>query len=136
MFKRKPLWLATATALGVASIGSMLANPAFAQEQGADEEELLVEEVVVTGSRIKRTMDIQSQEIITFTAEDMQISGDISVSDALRSSTMNSFGSFRESSGNSAQSAQSCKAGCCIISSSGHWVATPPTFRNVCVIYM
>lgn len=103
MFKRKPLWLATATALGVASLGSMLANPVFAQDQDADEE-LLVEEVVVTGSRIKRTMDTQSQEIVTFTAEDMNISGDISVSDALRSSTMNSFGSFRESSGSSAQS--------------------------------
>ncbi len=103
MFKRKPLWLATATALGVASLGSMIANPVFAQDQDADEE-LLVEEVVVTGSRIKRTMDTQSQEIITFTAEDMQLSGDISVSDALRSSTMNSFGSFRESSGSSAQS--------------------------------
>jgi iron complex outermembrane receptor protein len=105
MFKRKPLWLATATALGVASMGSFLANPAFAQDQDQDvDEELLVEEVVVTGSRIKRTVDTQSQEIITFTAEDMNISGDISVSDALRSSTMNSFGSFRESSGNSAQS--------------------------------
>ena len=103
MFKRKPLWLATATALGVASLGSMLANPAFAQDQDADEE-LLVEEVVVTGSRIKRTMDTQSQEIVTFTAEDMKLSGDISVSDALRSSTMNSIGSFRESSGSSAQS--------------------------------
>jgi len=102
MFTRKPLWLATATALGVASLGSMLANPVFAQDQ--DEEELLVEEVVVTGSRIKRSTQTQSQEIITFTAEDMQISGDISVSDALRSSTMNSFGSFRESSGSSAQS--------------------------------
>ncbi len=103
MFKRKPLWLATATALGVASLGSMIANPVFAQDQDADEE-LLVEEVVVTGSRIKRTMDTQSQEIITFTAEDMNLAGDISVSDALRSSTMNSFGSFRESSGSSAQS--------------------------------
>jgi iron complex outermembrane receptor protein len=64
----------------------------------------LLEEVIVTGSRIKRTMDTQSQEIITFTAEDMKIAGDVSVSEALRSSTMNSIGSFRESSGSSAQS--------------------------------
>jgi hypothetical protein len=43
MFKRKPLWLATATALGVASLGSFLANPAFAQDQDQDaDEELLV----------------------------------------------------------------------------------------------
>ena len=34
----------------------------------------------------------------------MKIQGDISVADALRSSNLNSLGSFRESSGNSAQS--------------------------------
>ncbi len=106
MYKRKPLSVALATALGVFSVGSMLANSVYAQDQDdqSDEDELLLEEVVVTGSRIKRTMDTQSQEIITFTAEDMKIAGDVSVSEALRSSTMNSIGSFRESSGSSAQS--------------------------------
>ncbi|MDX2427470.1 MAG: TonB-dependent receptor [Xanthomonadales bacterium] len=105
MYKRKPLSLAMATALGVFSAGSMLATSVYAADDAdqADDEALL-EEVVVTGSRIARTMDTQSQEIITFTAEDMQLAGDISVTDALRSSTMNSFGSFRESSGSSAQS--------------------------------
>jgi iron complex outermembrane receptor protein len=105
MYKRKPLSLAMATALGVFSAGSMLANSVYAADDAdqADEDALL-EEVVVTGSRIARTMDTQSQEIITFTAEDMKLAGDISVTDAMRSSTMNSLGSFRESSGNSAQS--------------------------------
>jgi len=105
MYKRKPLSLAMATALGVFSAGSMLATSVYAADEAdqADDEALL-EEVVVTGSRIARTMDTQSQEIITFTAEDMNIAGDISVTEALRSSTMNSFGSFRESSGSSAQS--------------------------------
>jgi iron complex outermembrane receptor protein len=102
MFKRKPLSLAVATAFGVASVG-MLTTSVYAQDQDQDEE-LLVEEVVVTGSRIKRSMNTQSQTIVTFTAEDMQVSGDVSVSDALRSSTMNSIGSFREASGSSAQS--------------------------------
>jgi len=105
MYKRKPLSLAMATALGVFSAGSMLANSVYAADDAdqADEDALL-EEVVVTGSRIARTMDTQSQEIITFTAQDMQLAGDISVTDAMRSSTMNSIGSFRESSGSSAQS--------------------------------
>ena len=106
MYKRKPLSVVLATALGVSSVGGMLANAVYAQDQDeqSDEDELLLEEVVVTGSRIKRTMDTQSQEMITYTAEDMKLSGDISVSDALRSSTVNSFGSFREASGTSAQS--------------------------------
>jgi iron complex outermembrane receptor protein len=105
MYKRKPLSVAMATALGVFSVGSMLANSVYAADEAdqADEEALL-EEVVVTGSRIARTMDTNSQEIITFTAEDMNLAGDISVTEALRSSTMNSIGSFRESSGSSAQS--------------------------------
>ncbi|HIG60411.1 MAG TPA: TonB-dependent receptor [Gammaproteobacteria bacterium] len=63
-----------------------------------------MEEVVVTGSRIKRTINTVSQETITITAEDMDIAGDISVADALRTSNLNSLGSYRESSGNSAQS--------------------------------
>ena len=106
MYKRKPLSVALATALGVFSVGGMLANSVYAQDQDeqSDEDELLLEEVVVTGSRIRRTMDTQSQEIITFTAEDMQLAGNISVTEALRQSTMNSFGSLRESSGSSAQS--------------------------------
>lgn len=104
MFKRKPLTIAMGTALGLASIGGVLGNAVYAQDDQTAEDESLIEEVVVTGSRIQRTTDTQSQEIITFTAETMDISGDISVSDALRSSTMNSIGSFRESSGSSAQS--------------------------------
>jgi len=82
----------------------VLGNAVYAQDDQVADDELMVEEVVVTGSRIQRTTETQSQEIITFTAETMEISGDISVSEALRSSTMNSIGSFRESSGNSAQS--------------------------------
>lgn len=104
MFKRKPLSIAMGTALGLASIGGVLGNAVYAQDDQVADDELMVEEVVVTGSRIKRTTDTQSQEIITFTAETMNIAGDISVSEALRSSTMNSIGSFRESSGSSAQS--------------------------------
>lgn len=101
MFKKTPL----ASAIGSITVASFLAVtgaalPAYAEE--ADEEAM--EEVVVTGSRIKRSTNTQSQEILTITAEDMQMSGDISIAEALRSSTLNSLGSFRESSGSSAQS--------------------------------
>jgi len=102
MPNKKRLSYAISTALGFLAIVSI---PALAQDdQSLDEDELILEEVVVTGSRIKRTMDTQSQETITFTAEQMNIAGDVSVSEALRSSTVNSLGSFRESSGNTAQS--------------------------------
>ena len=102
MFTRKPLSIAMAAAFGVASAGSMMSSAVHAQEAVTDDS--MIEEIVTTGSRIKRSTNTQSQEIITITAEDMQLSGDISVADALRSSTMNSLGSFRESSGSSAQS--------------------------------
>ena len=101
MTKRKPLAVAVAAALGASSFA--LSGPVLAQDAVDDSGEP-IEEIVTTGSRIKRSTNTQSQEIITFTIEDMELSGDISVADALRSSTMNSFGSFRESSGNSAQS--------------------------------
>jgi len=98
--KTSPLTKAIRATLG-ASLLFNVAMPAFAQTDG---EEAAVEEITVTGSRIKRTTGQDSQEIITISAEDMKVSGDISVADALRTSTLNSLGSFRESSGSSAQS--------------------------------
>ena len=101
MIKRKPLAVAVAAALGASSFA--LSAPVLAQDS-VDEAGEPLEEIVTTGSRIKRSTNTNSQEIITFTIEDMELSGDISVADALRSSTMNTLGSFRESSGSSAQS--------------------------------
>lgn len=80
-----------------AALGTLCAAPAWAQEpQDSDDEDLIIEEVIVTGSRIKRSTNTQSQEIIVFDFEDIKISGDISVAEALRSSTLNSFGSFAD----------------------------------------
>ena len=89
-------------ALGLSAGLAMTQGSVAFAEEGEDANEL--EEVVVTGSRIKRTLNTASQETLTITAEDMAIAGDISVADALRTSNLNSLGSFRESSGNSAQS--------------------------------
>jgi iron complex outermembrane receptor protein len=92
--------MAVRSAMGiVAFAGVMATGGAYAQEESAE-----VEEVVVLGSRIKRTTNTESQTIISITAADMKLTGEVTVADALRSSTLNSLGSFRESSGNSAQS--------------------------------
>ena len=72
----------------------------WAEEEMVEE----VEEVVVTGSRIQRTENTQSRQVISITSEQLSASGVVSVADALRESTLNSLGSFRESSGSSAQS--------------------------------
>jgi iron complex outermembrane receptor protein len=93
------LLLALGVALSTTSVG-----PVLAQDADHDAEELVTEEVIVTGSRIERTSNTQSQEVVRFTAEDIIASGDISVADALRSSTLNSFGSFADESLADAQS--------------------------------
>jgi len=98
-FTVKPL----AAAIGSIGLATALtAVPiAWAEEENAEE---IVEEVVVTGSRIKRTGNTLSRPVISMTADAMTASGAVSVADALRESTLNSLGSFRESSGSSAQS--------------------------------
>ena len=60
-----------------------------------------VEEVVVTGSRIKRAVDDEATPVTVIDASDLQVSGYNSVADVLRNTTYNSFGSFRERSGTS-----------------------------------
>jgi iron complex outermembrane recepter protein len=71
---------------------------------GADDDAARLDRVEVTGSRIKR-LDIEGPSPVTvITREDIEASGDISVADVLRESTFNSFGSFAESSGFTAQS--------------------------------
>ncbi len=98
-FTVKPL----AAAIGSIGLATALtAVPiAWAEEENAEE---IVEEVLVTGSRIKRTGNTLSRPVISMTADAMTASGAVSVADALRESTLNSLGSFRESSGSSAQS--------------------------------
>ena len=70
----------------------------------ADDDEADVEEVVVTGSRIKRDSINSSQVITTITAEDIEQSQALITADALRLSTYNTFGSSPPTAGNSAMS--------------------------------
>lgn len=60
-----------------------------------------IQEVMVTGSRIKTAVVDGASPITSITAEDMRIEGDFTVADALRESTLNSHGSYSEASGSS-----------------------------------
>jgi iron complex outermembrane receptor protein len=89
-----------AIAFGGASTAVFAANVNAAEEEAAE----AVERIEVTGSRIKRS-DLQGVSPVTvLTNEDMKLEGNLTVADALRNSNLNSFGSFSERSGSSAQS--------------------------------
>ena len=89
-------------AAGAVGLFGFASAPAFAQDD--TDEASTLDRIEVTGSRIKR-VDIEGPTPITvISREDLQLSGDLSVADALRSATFNTFGSFQQSSGSSAQS--------------------------------
>lgn len=79
---------------------------AIAQDTSADnneEEAQAAERIEVTGSRIKRTDMEGAVPVTTITRDQIDLSGDMSVSDLLRDTTFNSSGSFRPQSGSTAQ---------------------------------
>ncbi|MBB5208254.1 TonB-dependent receptor plug domain-containing protein [Chiayiivirga flava] len=78
-----------------------IAFTAVAQDE---DDAATLDRIEVTGSRIKR-VDIEGPNPVTvIDRADLEISGDVSVADVLRSSTFNTLGSFVQSSGNTAQS--------------------------------
>lgn len=81
----------------IATGATTVAPVAMAQDDG-------VEEVVVTGSRITRSTIQESGNLIQMDREDIDATGDLMIADVLRSSPLNSYGSFSERSGSSAQS--------------------------------
>jgi iron complex outermembrane receptor protein len=91
-----------ALVVGLASTAMVTTTTAFAQEKAA--KDTSYEKISVTGSRIKRSDLEGASPVISITAADIKLEGDFTVADALRSSSMNSFGSFSERSGSSAQS--------------------------------
>ena len=80
---------------------SVLNTNVFAQDESADEN---VEEVVITGSRIKRDSLNSAAQVTTITSEDIAASSGLIVADILRQSIYNSFGSFSPTAGSSAMS--------------------------------
>lgn len=99
---RNPLAKAVSYALGAGMVASlaMTAAPVAAQE---DEEAADLERFQVTGSRISRT-DIEGPAPVTvISREDLDMSGRTNLADYLRELNFNSFGSFNERSGTTAQ---------------------------------
>ncbi|MCO1333628.1 TonB-dependent receptor [Microbulbifer sp. OS29] len=98
--KKNLLSAAVKGALGLTAAAIMIpATPAFAQEDAA-----LVEEVVVTGSRIKRTNFDEAAQVVSMDRADIDAAGSLMIADTLRNTPLNSLGSFSERSGSSAQS--------------------------------
>ena len=71
-----------------------------AQDEAADN----VEEVVITGSRIKRDSLNSAAQVTTITSEDIDASSGLMTADVLRNTIYNSFGSTGPTAGNSAMS--------------------------------
>ncbi|WP_028765534.1 TonB-dependent receptor [Shewanella colwelliana] len=84
-----------------AAMTAFTAPAVFAADEESAEK---VERIEVTGSRIKRSDLEGASPVTTITADDMKVEGNFTVADALRNSNLNSFGSFSERSGSSAQS--------------------------------
>jgi len=78
-----------------------IGSPALIAQEGATVE---IEEVTVTGSRIKRESINSASVITTITSEDIENSQALILADALRMSTYNTFGSFGPTAGSSAMS--------------------------------
>ncbi len=92
--------LRTSVSLALAAGMTTGAGVAFAQD-GATATEGRVE---VTGSRIKRADLEGALPVTVIDREQIELSGQTSVADLLRNTSLNSFGSFRPQSGSSAQS--------------------------------
>ncbi len=98
------------TALSVAISGILygttmaLSGAVFAQAT-EDEDNLGVEEVIVTGSRIKRTEHFDTGgQIVSMDRTEIEALAELNIADVLRTSPLNAYGSFSERSGSSAQS--------------------------------
>ena len=97
--RRNPIASAIKKALQASLLTTVaVTGVTFAQED-ADKE--VLDAVSVTGTRIKTT-DLEGPKPITvITREDIELSGMQTAADILRTTTFNSFGSFRERSGSS-----------------------------------
>ncbi|MEO5596066.1 MAG: TonB-dependent receptor [Lysobacteraceae bacterium] len=95
-------------AAGAVSLCGLATAPAFAQDATIDNADAdkakNLDTITVVGSRIPQAQKEGSNPVTIIQRKDLEVRGDLSVADVLRSSTFNSFGSLRESSGNTAGS--------------------------------
>lgn len=93
------------TIFGLTSSTLLVVQPVFAQDpvdSASDAGRL--EEVFITGTRIKRTEYQEGTQVIEIDREKIDALGSLIIADVLRSSPLNAYGSFSERSGSSAQS--------------------------------
>jgi iron complex outermembrane receptor protein len=89
---------AVRAAMGAGVAAALTASPNVLAQQ---EDPAQLGRIVTTGTRISR-LDVEAARPITvISREDIERSGQPTVSDVLRSTTYNSFGEYRETSGNS-----------------------------------
>ena len=93
-------WTKLAIAVGAASMALTTVN-VTAEE--TEEEQVELETYTFTGSRVKRTEVEGALPVTVIERADIDRSGDVSVADFVRGLSVNSFGSFRQQSGSSAQ---------------------------------
>ncbi|WP_246172636.1 TonB-dependent receptor plug domain-containing protein [Marinicella rhabdoformis] len=103
--KRNPITDAVQKAL----FTGFIASSAFGTVAMAQEDESVEEQgkITVTGSRIKRSDVEGALPVTVISREEIELSGESSAADFLRSLTFNSTGSFRPQSGSSAQGTSS-----------------------------
>lgn len=89
--------IAKLVSLACSGAMAFTAPAVLAAEDGAD----TVERISITGSRIKRVDMEGASPVTTITADDMATAGFSTVGEALRASTLNSFGSYGGTSNNS-----------------------------------
>jgi iron complex outermembrane receptor protein len=88
----------------LAGVSTAVSAPVYAQDAPATEEGAAeLDTVTVTGTRLSRAALEGALPVTVITREQIDLSGDISVADFLRDLSLNSFGSFRQQSGSSAQ---------------------------------
>lgn len=121
--------------LGVGAIAGMTftALPVLAQQAGA----AAVDEIVVTGSRIRRAQADGPLPITTIGREDINVSGNVSVGEFLQQQNLNTFGSFVPASGfaggaqgQASLSLRGLGAGRTLILVNGRRVANTPAFAG------
>jgi iron complex outermembrane receptor protein len=105
MQHKKLLSLSISTALGLTS-SLLIPTTVIAQDaEQAEEGEAILEEVLVTGSRIVRTDRFEAGgQVVAIDEAAIDALGTLNVADVLRASPLNAYGSFQERSGSSAGS--------------------------------
>ena len=99
MFKRTRLAHAVSALTAAGTVAGLPAMQAAAQE--SEDAAQALEQVIVTGSRIRRDVADTPNPITVFDRAEIELTGLENVADLLRSTTYNAFGSFRERSGSS-----------------------------------